>query len=352
MSTSADMMISPKLEQFRRTRSISRGLAAVAVGRLTGVHPDKILRQHWQHDHLAGIIAKAAVNPTSTADFETASKWLFLSGLAPQSAAVRLFAAATRLDLEGVHLITVPSIVAPQPVFVGEGKPMPMMSGATTDASFGPTKKMLLGTAVTCELEFSVPETASTIIGRVLSEQAGKSLDAVVFDAVAADDDRPAGLLNGVVPLAASASTGVVAMTEDLRSIAAAMATAGADPERMIVVANSSQALALRLLAGPHFTNEIIGSTALTAGTVVGIDPFAIASGYSGVSEIETATHATAHFESATPLPLSTVATPNSVAAPVLNAYQQNLMLLKLRLRCCWGVLVPGAVQAVNGAVW
>ncbi|WP_256806330.1 hypothetical protein [Bradyrhizobium sp. Bra64] len=354
MTTATADLISPKLEQFRRTRSISRGLAAVAVGRLTGQHPDRILRQHWQHDHQAALIAKAAVTPTAMADVETASKWLFLSGLTPQSGAVRLFSGATRLDMDNVHLLNVSSVIAPSPVFVGEGKPMPMMMGTTALAALGPVRKMLLGTAVTGELEFAVPETASTLIGRVLSEQAGKSLDAVLFDAIAADDDRPAGLLNGVAPIAAAAglTTAFDAAKTDLANLAAALATAGCDPERMVIVANSSQALALRLMAGPRFTNEIIGTTALATGTVVAIDPAAIASGYSGVPEIEISEGGTAHFESATPLPISTAATPNTVAAPVLSAWQENLLMLKVRLRCCWGVLVPGAVQVVQGVTW
>lgn len=335
-----------------RTRSVSRGLAALALGQLQRQSPETILRQHWPHDDDAALIVKGAASPTMLTDVETTSKWLFLSGLAPQSAAIRLFAAATRLDMDGMHLITVPSATTvPAPVFVGEGSPFPMLDGVTAAASIGPTRKMMLGTAVTAELEFAVPETASTIIGRLLSEQAGKSLDAVVFDNVAADTVRPAGLLNGVAPLAASAASGLIALVEDLRNLAAALSTAGLDADRAIFFANPAQAIALRLLAGPQFTNTIIGTNALTAGTVAAVDPVAIASGYSGVPEIDISRQGIAHFESS-PEAIGTAGSPNTVATPTLSAFQQNLLMLRLRTRCCWGVLVPGAVQVVNNVVW
>ena len=85
-----------------RTRSISRGLACLALAKLQKIGADKILRTHWPHDDLADLVVKAAQSPTSRLDFESASasKWLFLAGLAPQSVAIRLFEAGPRLDME------------------------------------------------------------------------------------------------------------------------------------------------------------------------------------------------------------------------------------------------------------
>jgi hypothetical protein len=47
--------------------------------------------------------------------------------------------------------------------------------------------------------------------------------------------------------------------------------------------------LVLRLLASPNFTNTIIGTSALTDKTVVGVDPAAIATGYDGIPSVEVA---------------------------------------------------------------
>ncbi len=345
-------LTTPKLELFRRRRSISRGLAAVALAQLRNDYPEAVAKSFWKHDTNAALIARAAVEPTALGEIESTSKWLFVSGLAPQSVTVKLFSEATRVDLTGMHLITMTSMTAPSPVFVGEKGITPIASGTTTLASLGPTKKMLLGMAVSGELEFATPETASVLIGRVLTEQAGKSLDAVLLDAVAADADRPPGLLNGVVPIVASVLTGVEGVVEDLRNLGAALAAAGLDPERAVYIANSAQALSIRLLAGPRFTNMILGTPALAAGTVVAVDPLAIASGYSGVPEVEISREGVVHFESATPAAIGTAGSPNTVAAPVRSAWQENLLLLKLRMKCCWGVLVPGAVQVVTGVAW
>ena len=170
-------------------------------------------------------------------------------------------------------------------------------------------------------------------------------LEAVKVDDVAADDERPAGLLHDVVPIAAGAS-----MSEDVRNIGAAIAAGGSESDRMWIIAAPSQAIFLRLNAGPRFDYPIIGTNALADGTIVGVDPQAIASGYSGTPEITISKEGVAHFESATPAEIVTGA--GVIAAPVLSAWQQDLLLLKLRTNCCWGVLMPGAVQAVAGCSW
>jgi hypothetical protein len=98
--------------------------------------------------------------------------------------------------------------------FAGEGAPHPVVDGSTNAATVGPVKKILIGAGITEELQNANPETATAIIGRVLSEAAAKSLDAYVFDNVAGDAVRPPGLLNGVTPIAATAGGGTNAMAK------------------------------------------------------------------------------------------------------------------------------------------
>jgi hypothetical protein len=192
----------------------------------------------------------------------------------------------------------------PAPVFVGEGLPHPVGQGVMNRVIVGPCHKMLMGAAITNELEFAAVESATAIIGRLLSEQASKSLDAVLFDNVASSAIRPAGLLNSVTPIAATSGGGVNAMTTDLGLLATALGAAGCDPDRMVIVAAPAQALVLRLLASPQFNNLIIGTTALSDKSIVAIDPAALATGYSGVPSIETATETVQQYESASPLPI------------------------------------------------
>jgi hypothetical protein len=57
------------------------------------------------------------------------------------------------------------------------------------------------------------------------------------------------------------------------------------------------------------------------------------------------------HFESTTPLPIGTVGTPNIVAAPVHSAFQEYLILVKLRGRMAWAIQ-PNAVCFMTGVAW
>ena len=145
---------------------------------------------------------------------------------------------------------------------------------------------MLLA-AVSGELENATPETASAVIGRVLSNAITKSLDAVAFGAAAADSAKPAGLLAGITPLTASTEQGLNGVSQDVGAMAGAMAAAGVDPEGMILVASPQQAVTLKLMAGPRFDNQVFGTTALADGTVVAFAPGAVAAAFDGAPQVE-----------------------------------------------------------------
>ena len=58
---------------------------------------------------------------------------------------------------------------------------MPMVQAALGSAIVGPTCKILLGSAVSNELEFCTPENASVIIGRILGDHTSRNFDHFVF---------------------------------------------------------------------------------------------------------------------------------------------------------------------------
>jgi hypothetical protein len=167
-----------------RSRSLHRAIAAMALGVLTKQQPIKLIEQVFPSDHLAGAITRAATSPTSTttgADLLGGLGASFLSGIAPASAASRLFALCTRLNFDGVHQFSIPyPATTPPPVFVGEGLAMPVAQGTIQRVIVGPVRKMLVAIAFAGELESATLEAATAIIGRMLSEQAGRSLDTVL----------------------------------------------------------------------------------------------------------------------------------------------------------------------------
>lgn len=236
--------------------------------------------------------------------------------------------------------------------------PGPVTNSLTVEPGFGssepaPWMQILILTSLTGELESATPEAASQIIGKALADAVATAVDAAVFSSTPADSTRPAGLFAGVVPnVAATGSTDIDAATTDIANLAAEISSAGIDPSGMIIVAAWPQAVRLQMLAGANFKYTVIGSNALPDGTVAAFAPAGIAIGYSGTPEIEVTKEGAVHFEDTTPLPIASGAQGSAtVASPVRSAFQQNLLVVRVRARCAWAAL-PGAVQVTNSTTW
>jgi hypothetical protein len=138
---------------------------------------------------------------------------------------------------------------------------------------------------------------------------------------------------------------GIFAMTTDLGKIAGAIATAGGNADTIMIFAAPKEAIKLRLHAGPQFSNSIIGTSALSDGSIIGVAPEAIATGYSGLPEIDISKNAVAHFEDTAVTDIGVAGT--LASGSVRSAWQTNLLKLRLRIKCCLGVLAPGTVQLI-----
>jgi hypothetical protein len=334
-------------------RSILRAITAVALSGDQG-SPDKIVSRAWPTDNLAALIIKTAVAPMTLASsgLPAAVSIDVLPSIAPMSAAVRMFARCMRVNLDGVNQVSVPrGLNATTPIFIAEGAPAPVVKLSFPNSLIGPARKILVLAAVTSELENAGPEVASDIIARVISEATTRSLDAVVFDNVAANAARPAGLLNGLSPQTASTSTGLAAIAADLGNLAGAIAANNVDADDLIIVANPKQATPIRFLAQPGFDNNtVFSSSQIPAGRVIGIAASAVASAYSEIPMIEKSIHPALHFEDSTPLNIATPGTPPTVAVPVISAFQTDMIAIKVRCRASWGTVAPGVayVDSVN----
>jgi hypothetical protein len=342
------------LERDQR-RSLIRAATSLALGHIAHRPAPEILAAAWPHDDGAKLVLRAASTPTSTTSGGAAlgiDAVAFLTSMAPASAAARLFEKALRINLQGIHQTNVARLISvPSPGFVPEAAPIPVIQGDFDSTALGPVFKLALIVGLSSELEFSTPENASQIIGRALADAMRKQLDVLVFDNVAGAGSRPSGLLNGVTPLTATSGGGVNAMAGDIGALAGALADAGIDTESMVIVAHPKQATKLRLLAGPMFSFPILGTPAVAAGTVVGLAPAGIASGFDGAPQLEASTESTIHFDSA-PAQIGTAGTPAVVAAPTRSAWQTDVQMLKVRTKCSWSVVHPGAIAQITGATW
>ena len=160
--------------------------------------PGKIVKAAWPNDGRAQLILRGAVTPTTTAGVWTYDPVVAFRSIAPSSAALQLFQFGLALNLEGATTIRIPSVPARpvQPVFVSEGSPVPNLQwNFNADLVLGPVRKILMFSAVTGEMETLTPETASAVIGRVLTDVANRGIDNVAFGTAAGDTTKPAGLL-------------------------------------------------------------------------------------------------------------------------------------------------------------
>lgn len=336
-----------RLEQ----RSWSRVIAARALSSPQR-SAEKILRASWPSDDRAALIMKAAVSPTSTSDGPLlADQIAVFRSLFPGSALWRLLdnPNALKLDLKGVNTISVPHVGNfPQPVFVGEGQPGPVVQWSMTRAVVGPAKKILVLSAVSEELEAASPQSVAGVIGRVLSDSTGKSIDFIGFDASPGDDIRPPGLLFGVAPTPPAAAAAVLQETiaADMSNLAGTIGNAGIDPSDVQFIAGPREVSLMRSLVN---ADNAIMSLGVPSKTIIAVAPAGLASGVVGVPEISTSKEAVLHREDASPGEI--VSTPGVSASPSTSMFQSFLIAVRVRAECSWAA-APGAAQVVENVNW
>ena len=93
----------------------------------------------------------------------------------------------------------------------------------------------------------------------------------------------------------------------------------------------------------------IIESVNVTDGIVAFIGDGSMAFGSEHAPTFEESSDATMHFETS-PTALSATGTPNTVAAPIISLFQQDLLGIKMTLGLDWRVTRQGGTQILTGA--
>lgn len=348
---------------MRRTLHLER--AAIAAARYAlrprGIESAaEVAKQAWPDDRTTPLLlAKGAVGPVST----TGSGWAdvlapkvvgeFIGALAPQSAAARLVAASgLSLSLAGIGAMTIPgrqTRPATDVAWVGEGAPAPARSVNLSGVQIGPMRKLASFCALTREAVLRTD--GERVVRTILREDVAASLDASLFSTGAATAERPAGLLNGLTPLAASSETGEAAILADLEALAIKVASAGGSGALAYIMA-PQQAASAQLRLGRDRAVEIWPSLGVPAGTVIAIEPPAFVSAFGSEIEIDASMSAAMHMESTDPRQIGQSGSPATVAAPVLSAFQSDLVLLRVILDAAWTMRAPGRVAFINSVTW
>jgi hypothetical protein len=314
---------------------------------------ETVLRANWGEDSRAGRILKAAVSPTpSTSGFPAIPSYEVLPLLAPAAASMRLLRKARQLSLEGVDhvlLAGIPFAGRPTaPIFIAEGAPAPVVMATTSDVKLGPTRKILIQSSLTSELEATSANTAQEIISDALAAATEQSMDAALFSTNADNGTTPAGLLNGVTPIAAGTATGAEGIATDVGLIADQISANGFNPDEMTLITSPKLATKIKTLVGPKFNFEIMSSKAIPSNNIVGIVTDALMYGYDGEVKIDVSREVAVHFEGANP---QQIATGGVMASPTYSAFQMDLIVVRVRSRAAW-VIQPGALAWCQNVTW
>ena len=331
--------------------------AALAVLRSETQHlmqEDAVVRQLYPGDAVSALLVRAATNPASLTSAEWAGALAstavadFVGGLGPVSAAAQLIATSMQVDLGRYAHVRVPGLVptASLPVFVAEGKEIPvnkMLFGAT---SLGPTKVAVI---IPFTRETVEGTAAEAIVRTTLRECIGLSLDAAMFSTLAdVTGERPAGLLYNVTPLTPTAGGGTDAMIADLVKLASAVAPVAGSSITFV----ASPAVALKLaLRGGELPYRVLSSFALASGTILAVANNALAVAIDPAPEMTVSKNALLHLDT-DPKPIGTPGSPPVVAATAQSMYQVDALALRCILGVSYGLRAPGAVAVINSVTW
>ena len=318
---------------------------------------EDVAQRLWPRDDVTPLLlTRATTSPATTTTTGWAAELArnavgdFIDSLAPQSAAARLINAGLQTSLAGINSIHIPrrqGIPANDVAWAGEGAPIPARAFNLTTTELGSVHKL----AAICPMSRETVEFTSgeAVVSTLLREDMAASLDASMFSTAAASSVRPAGLLNGLTPIAATTGGGEPAIRADFKALSSAVMGAGSS-ENLVYIMSPGQALSARMWRVITESLTIWGTPAVPDGTVIAIEPLAFVSGFGPDPDLAVSMEATVHMDT-TPAQIGTAGTPNIVAAPTVSAFQSDLILLRAILDCAWVMRAP-LVAYLTGATW
>jgi HK97 family phage major capsid protein/HK97 family phage prohead protease len=243
--------------------------------------------------------------------------------------------------------------------FIAQGAPIPVKQGAFTPITLTP-KKMGVITTLTREItEHSTP-SIEAIIRQTILEDTGIAIDTILLDNGAATTTRPAGIKIGAT-VTASVTASIVGFVADLKSMVGALITNTKGNMRSPVwIMNPGDVLAATLqqatTGDTPFRQEISGgtllgipiiqSTVVVADVMYLVDAADFITATGDTPNFSVSDQAVLHMEDTTPLALGTVATPNTVAAPIRSLWQTDTMAIRMIMDINW------ALRRTGVSVW
>jgi hypothetical protein len=326
---------------------LARALIASARACFTPtLDPRPILEKTWPTDDAAAalLVSKTARAPQSTADTALLESVVASSVLGPVGAGAQLLQRGLVLSFGRAASITLPALIADasHAAWVAEGMPVPVYSGSVgVPVTMTPHKLMSI---FALSREIIDSSNAQTLVEECAKRSIGLALDQALFDSVAGDTARPAGLRHGIAALPASAATDPLEkMLADVGALLAAVAPVGGP---VTLIANTARAAMMPARSRGGTLPVVLGSPAVAAADLIAVATDALAAALNSEIEVEASKGATIHLDT-TPLAIGSPGTPTTVAAPTRSLFQTDSVGLRLRLPVTWALRDPAAAAWV-----
>jgi hypothetical protein len=268
----------------------------------------------------------------------------FLTGLVPQSAMATVIGRGTVIPLGEFASLSLPyRLPVATGGWVGEAQPIPAAILTLSSATLSPRKA---GVIITFTRELASYAGAEAIFTAMLRSAAAATIDGLYLSTTAASADACAGLLNGV---SATVSSGTA--LGDLSLLAKACQGVDGSGSMIFVTTPAIAAeLSLRMDIRPETT--ILGSVAVPAGRIIGIDPAGIVHAVNPSPSIEASEEAVIHEETV-PLQIATGAQGSGVlATPTQSLWQTSQIALRMLVDLGWAKWRADCTQFIDAITW
>jgi hypothetical protein len=333
-----------------------RAITADLIGYTHGVDSREVAKRVYPGESAIpqwltrGTTSPATVTQSTWAEqFSQTSIGDFLFSVNAPTAGATLLKRGLQVDLGRNTGLKIPYVVAAKTSanFILETAPLPVYSYSLGAGVTLGLKKFGVLVAFSREVfEHSVPSIEGVVRDQV-AQALALQLDALLFDANAATDIRPAGLLNGAAVALAStaAAAGVEAIKEDCAKLHAAVAPLASGQQTILVASPGQYA---RLVDAGIQSSLLLESSALAAKTVYAFAPPCVVSA-SGAPSYRISTETTLHMAA----PASEVVADDTTAAdPIRGLWQSDSIALRLIWRLDWALRATGGVASITAASW
>ena len=358
-----------------------RSLVCAVKGHFTKQSQYDVMKQEFGDDEptraVLNVITRSATVPADTVTSGWASQLVatsiseFFAALMPNSVYPALASRGGKFTFGRAGIVSMPTRSSTPTIagsFVAQGSPIPVRQGAFTAITFTPKKMGVISSMTRDIVEHSTPSIME-LVRQAIVEDTAVAIDSVLLDATAATTTRPAGLKAGVAAVTATAAGGINALIGDIRGLTSALITGTNGNLRSPVwIMNPGDILAASLLPATAgggefpFKSELTGGTLqgypvisssnVTADTMLLVDAGDFVSVTGDAPRFDISDQATIHMEDTTPLAISTVGSPATVAAPVRSLWQTDCLAVRMLLDINWGMRRTGTVAWTQTMTW